>query len=142
MRLWSIHPKYLDSKGLVALWRETLLAKNVLQGKTKGYNNHPQLDRFKNQSSPTIAVNSYLNIIYKESLLRRYNFDKNKIDKHINNIKITVTFGQIKYEFNHLLKKLKERDLLNYNKYKDLIEIEPNPIFTTVPGEVESWERV
>ena len=47
MRLWSVHPKYLDSKGLVALWREALLAKQVLEGGTKGYRNHPQLDRFK-----------------------------------------------------------------------------------------------
>lgn len=27
MRLWSLHPRYLDSKGLVALWCEALLAK-------------------------------------------------------------------------------------------------------------------
>jgi hypothetical protein len=33
MRIWSLHPKYLDSKGLVALWRESLLAKNVLRDK-------------------------------------------------------------------------------------------------------------
>ncbi|WP_368086417.1 pyrimidine dimer DNA glycosylase/endonuclease V [Nitrosomonas sp. Nm34] len=26
MRLWSIHPKYLDAKGLLALWREGLQA--------------------------------------------------------------------------------------------------------------------
>lgn len=37
MRLWSIHPRYLDTKGLVALWRETLLlAQAVLFGNTKG----------------------------------------------------------------------------------------------------------
>jgi carboxyl-terminal processing protease len=29
MRLWSLHPKYLDAQGLVALWREALLAKAV-----------------------------------------------------------------------------------------------------------------
>ena len=40
MRIWSLHPKYLDAKGIVALWRETLLAKHVLEGKTKGYKNH------------------------------------------------------------------------------------------------------
>ena len=39
MRLWSIHPKYLDCKGLVALWREALLAKKVLRGKTRKYAN-------------------------------------------------------------------------------------------------------
>lgn len=46
MRLWTISFKYLDAKGLVALWREALLAKNVLAGLIKGYKNHPQLDRF------------------------------------------------------------------------------------------------
>jgi len=25
MRLWTLHPKYLDARGLVALWREGLL---------------------------------------------------------------------------------------------------------------------
>jgi len=44
MRIWSLHPKYLDSKGMVALWREALLAKQVLLNKTKGYKNHPQLN--------------------------------------------------------------------------------------------------
>lgn len=37
MRLWTLHPKYLDPKGLVALWRETLLAQRVLAGRTRGY---------------------------------------------------------------------------------------------------------
>jgi len=51
MRIWSIHPKYLDAKGLVALWRETLLAKHVLEGKTKGYTNHPQQKKNFNSRS-------------------------------------------------------------------------------------------
>jgi hypothetical protein len=33
MRLWSLHPEYLDANGLVALWREALLAQAFLQGK-------------------------------------------------------------------------------------------------------------
>ncbi len=49
MRLWSLHPKYLDRQGLLAVWREGLLAQKVLQGKTKGYKNHPQLKRFQQQ---------------------------------------------------------------------------------------------
>jgi hypothetical protein len=43
MRLWSVHPKYLDARGLVALWREGLLAQAVLRGRTSGYVRHPQL---------------------------------------------------------------------------------------------------
>jgi hypothetical protein len=60
MRLWSLHPKYLDAKGLVALWREALLAQAVLRGNTRGYQNHPQLLRFRQQSSPLSAIASYL----------------------------------------------------------------------------------
>ena len=37
MRLWTIHPRYLDSRGLVALWRESLLARAVLRSQTRGY---------------------------------------------------------------------------------------------------------
>jgi len=47
MRLWSLHPSYLDPQGLVAVWREGLLAQAVLRGQTTGYTRHPQLARFR-----------------------------------------------------------------------------------------------
>ena len=78
MRIWSVHPKYLDSKGLVALWRETLLAKHVLEGKTKGYKNHPQLHRFKASEKPIECINLYLSIVFEEAENRGFHFDKNK----------------------------------------------------------------
>jgi hypothetical protein len=78
MRLWSLHPEYLDTKGLVALWREALLAKHVLEGKTKGYKNHPQLDRFKQSVSPVEMINQYLAEVYIEASKRNYNFNKEK----------------------------------------------------------------
>ena len=37
MRLWSLHPGYLDARGLVALWHEGLLTQKVLGGTTRGY---------------------------------------------------------------------------------------------------------
>ena len=52
MRLWTLHPRYLDARGLVALWREALLAQKVLRGKTRGYRAHPQLQRFREQADP------------------------------------------------------------------------------------------
>jgi hypothetical protein len=79
MRLWSIHPQYLDSKGLIALWREGLLAKKVLEGKTKEYKNHPQLERFKNFKNPILAINSYLFYVLKETKLRNYKFNEKKL---------------------------------------------------------------
>ncbi|OPX58804.1 MAG: hypothetical protein A4E25_01477 [Methanobacterium sp. PtaB.Bin024] len=142
MRLWSLHPKYLDSKGLVAVWREGLLAKAVLNGKTKGYKNHPQLIRFKNQKEPLIFIDSYLNNVFKEARNRGYNFDHEKIGSQTTKKHITVTQGQMKYEFKHLKEKLKTRD---WDKYQELTQINlpiPNPIFRVIPGDVESWEKI
>ena len=67
MRLWSLHPRYLDAKGLVALWREALLAQKVLHGNTKGYRNHPQLTRFKQQQNPLAAIAAYLREVQREA---------------------------------------------------------------------------
>jgi len=142
MRIWSLHPKYLDVKGLVALWRETLLAKNVLSGNTKGYKNHPQLMRFKNTVNPIDSINQYLAEVYKESQRRGYNFNKDKIDYPYFVPKIPVTRGQIEYEKNHLLKKLKIRDEGRFYKLSKEIEVEVHPLFRIVEGGVEEWERV
>lgn len=143
MRLWSIHPKYLDTKGLLGLWRESLLAQKVLLGETKGYKNHPQLIRFKQTKDPILYIGTYLYYVYLEGERRGYKFDKSKIIKYDLNIeKIPVTDGQVKYEFNHLLKKLKERDYKKYEEIKDIKNIEVHPIFYIVPGDVEKWEKV
>ncbi|KPA09407.1 pyrimidine dimer DNA glycosylase /DNA-(apurinic or apyrimidinic site) lyase [Candidatus Magnetomorum sp. HK-1] len=142
MRLWSIHPEYLDSRGLVALWRETLLAKKVLQNKTRGYKNHPQLARFKNEINPILAINYYLKEIYNESLKRNYNFDKMKIGNKFYTRKINVTAGQIQYEFKHLLNKLKKRDFSRYESLERLENIKINSLFTEIPGSVETWEKI
>jgi hypothetical protein len=142
MRLWSIHPKYLDTKSLNAVWREALLAKKVLQNKTKGYKNHPQLLRFKKQQSPVDAINFYLKEIYEESKNRNFNFDQDKIGPIAHKNVIPVTDGQINYEFEHLLKKLKERDKIRYHLLKNNKDIELNPLFTIVSGKIESWEKV
>jgi len=132
MRLWSLNPKYLDAKGLIGLWREALLAKAVLEGKTTGYKFHPQLTRFKNFSDPIKAINLYLYFVYLEAKKRNYNFDKKKF--YVSNLEfklIAVSKNQIQFEFFHLLKKLKKRDkkrhfFLSKLKLKDL---ELNPIF-------------
>jgi len=137
MRLWSIHPKYLDSKGLVALWRESLLAKRVLEGKTFGYKQHPQLERFRHNSMS--LINSYLLYVNEEAKERGYNFDRSKIGK-LGREKITVTEGQILYEFQHLKNKLKIR---NSEKYEALLKVhivESHPVFTILKGPVEKWE--
>lgn len=140
MRIWSIHPKYLDAKGLVALWRETLLAKHVLQGKTKGYKNHPQLNRFKVCIDPVCAIDIYLTFVLNEAESRGYNFDASKIQRRRREIKIPVTIGQLAYEKKHLLSKLKVRDPEKFRQLQTMEIVEVHPLFRIIEGGVEEWE--
>lgn len=142
MRLWSIHPKYLDAKGLVALWREALLAQKVLRGQTKGYTKHPQLMRFENIEDPVGAIAFYLQYVADEAEKRNYNFNRNKIVKASYNKKISVTDGQIHYEFKHLLNKLLIRDPGKYSHIESVKNIESHPLFEIVAGDVEQWEKI
>lgn len=137
MRIWSVHPKYLDTKGLVALWRETLLAKHVLEGRTKGYLNHPQLDRFKQSDNPLGRINQYLATVYDEAINRGYNFDKGKINWNFETSAMIVTTGQIQYEKEHLLKKLNVRDPNRFDIVNALNKIEPHPMFKITHGGIE-----
>ena len=141
MRLWSLHPEYLDVKGLVALWREGIMARNVLNGKTKGYKNHPQLERFKRQDDPVLAIDTYLLNVHVESKRRKYNFKRDRIGFKFIDYKIEVTDGQMFYEFKHLKRKLKIRDPERYDLLINLDFLRPNPIFEVVKGDIESWER-
>ncbi len=140
MRLWSIHPKYLDPTGLVALWRESLLAKKVLQGKTKGYTNHPQLLRFKRQKDPVAAINNYLMHVWSEAQKRGYSFDASKFRK-TKTAEIKVTKGQLLYELKHLNRKLKERSVKFYKQIRNIEEPEPHPSFRMIKGKIEDWEK-
>lgn len=141
MRIWSLHPQYLDSKGLVALWRETLLAKKVLEGKTKGYKNHPQLIRFKKLKNPLDAISEYLEGIVDEADKRGYVFNRSKINSFKSASKISVTTGQISYELKHLLSKLKLRDPKLFKKIKSVKKIKLHPLFLRKKGKVEKWEK-
>lgn len=142
MRIWSLHPNYLDSKGLVALWRETLLAQNVLLDKTKGYKNHPQLKRFKTTNSPIDYLATYLHAIVDEAESRNYNFNRTKIVAPAQNLQITVTQGQLEYEFQHLQNKLKIRDPERFEKHQTLTKLKTHPLFTIIKGNVEDWEII
>lgn len=142
MRLWFIHPQYLDAKGLVALWREALLAKKVMEGKTLGYKNHLQLNRFKTTKNAINCINQYLSVIYYEAIRRGYCFDKMKIDWNFKPVKLPVSDGQVKYETKHLLNKLKVKDK---RKYRELIikkEILTHLLFEKTEGEIEDWEVI
>ncbi len=142
MRIWSLHPKYLDNKGLVALWRESLLAKHVLNGLTKGYKNHPQLIRFKDLINPTDGIDQYLSIVYGVALERGFNFDKSKINWDYNPCKMKVTSGQLSYEKAHLMNKLKTRNPKMYVKLVENNIWDAHPIFEVYQGEIEKWEVI
>src|SRR5690606_24884682 len=142
MRIWSVHPKYLDTKGLVALWREKLLTKHVLEGRTKGYRNHPQLIRFKQSDHPLDRINQYLATVYEEATRRGYTFDKEKIDWNFSSSLMKVTSGQLQYEKEHLLRKLNVRDPQRSDLVKAISKIDPHPMFKVVKGGIEAWEII
>jgi len=141
MRLCSLHSRYLDPQGLVALWRETLLAQTVLRGETHGYRNHPQLDRLKNHSAPLAAISLYLKAVHAEAEMRGYSFDKSKIKPAREAVTLTVTSGQMAYEWTHLQVKLKERSPVLFLKWSATEIPEAHPVFKVREGNVEPWER-
>jgi hypothetical protein len=142
MRIWSLHPQYLDAKGLVALWRETLLAQRVLLGETRGYRNHPQLARFKNHPDPLAAIAAYLQGVLREAEQRGYHFNASKILRKGTKARIRVTDGQIDYELVHLRKKLKVRDRAACERLAQTEHPLAHPLFNVVSGEVEDWEVI
>ncbi len=142
MRLWTIHPRHLDGKGLVALWREALLAQKVLRGQSLGYRHHPQLDRFRSQPVPLSAMAAYLQAVHAEAARRGYRFDPRKIGPRRSRARIVETRGQLLYEWQHLRRKLKRRDPGAYAQARRVRTPEPHPLFRIVPGPVRDWERV
>ncbi len=142
MRLWSLHPKYLDARGLVALWREALLARAVLRGKTRGYRNHPQLQRFLSQRSPVGAINAYLAAVHVESVVRGYSFNRRKIGPESKCARIVVTDGQVRHEWRHLMRKLSRRDPGLHRKWRGESTLQCHSSFRVRAGAVETWERV
>ncbi|MEM1662483.1 MAG: pyrimidine dimer DNA glycosylase/endonuclease V [Desulfurococcaceae archaeon] len=143
MRLWSIHPKYLDRVGLIALWREGLLAQKVLEGLTRGYVHHPQLIRFKSYSNPLLAIGTYLYYVYLEGVGRGYRFVKEKIRMYNVDIRkfIPVTRDQAIYELKLLIHKCERRDPVRAEWLKTIEIPELNPVFRLVEGSIADWEK-
>ena len=142
MRLWSLHPGYLDSAGLVALWREGLLAQRVLAGGTRGYRAHPQLERFRSHSNLRGAIAHYLEAVFSEARSRGYRFDPGRIEAPAApSTAIEVTEGQLRYERSHLARKLARRDPARLDRLVRDPLPDPHPSFAVVPGPIASWER-
>jgi hypothetical protein len=142
VRLWTLHPRYLDPQGLVALWREALLARAVLRDETRGYRQHPQLERFRAHASPRRAIDAYLAAVHDDATARGYAFDRRKIGALRKVAPITATNGQVQYEWAHLLRKLSVRNPAWFERWRDVEAPACHPLFVSVPGTVAAWERV
>ncbi|MFA5024336.1 MAG: pyrimidine dimer DNA glycosylase/endonuclease V [Patescibacteria group bacterium] len=141
MRLWSLHPGYLDRQGLLANWREGLLARKVLLGRTKGYRHHPQLQRFSATKNPISYLNAYLYILYQEAARRGYSFSLSKIAGPRSKGKISVSDGQLRYEGEHLRQKLLKRKGSGRLQLSGK-RIIPHPSFKIIVGPVADWEKM
>jgi hypothetical protein len=141
MRLWTLHPRYLDAAGLVAVWREALLAQQVLRGRTVGYRSHPQLVRFREQEHPLGCVAAYLKGIHEESRARGYRFDASKIGRRRSSDPLRETRGQLLHEWRHLKRKLRRRSPALFRLLQQVEVPEPHPLFRIVAGGVRDWER-
>ena len=142
MRLWTLHPRYLDAPGLVALWREGLLARAVLRGRTRGYRHHPQLLRFRRSGRPVACINRDLAAVHREAARRGYAFDRSRFGPVIAVEPIPETRGQLQHEWVHLLAKLRRRRPERYAALSGLVRPAPHPLFRIVPGAVREWERL
>ncbi|MGE5753733.1 MAG: pyrimidine dimer DNA glycosylase/endonuclease V [Deltaproteobacteria bacterium] len=141
MRLWTLHPKYLDAKGLVALWREALLAQAVLRNRTRGYARHPQIARFRESRTPVRCIAEYLKTVLAEGARRGYRFDARKIARGGRADPLIATAGQLDFEWSHLLDKVKRRDPEWFVRIEAIRRVEPHPLFHIVPGAIEDWEK-
>jgi hypothetical protein len=141
VRIWSLHPKYLDARGLVALWREGLLAQAVLKGETNGYVHHPQLLRFQEQRFPVGFIAQYLRVVNGEAVNRGYRFAADKISPSRAPSYLTVTRGRLEFEWHHLMEKLRTRDPKWQARLATVKAPQPHPLFRTVCGNVAQWEK-
>jgi len=143
MRLWTLHPRHLDAAGLVALWREALLAQAVLLGRTRGYTRHPQLQRFHAADDPVASIAGYLRVVAEEAASRSYKFDTARIVTIERPARpIAETKGQLLYEWEHLGRKLQRRSPEWFRDRGAGAKPTPHPLFRIVAGGVRDWERI
>lgn len=143
MRLWTLHPRHFDAAGLVALWREALLAQAVLLGRTRGYIRHPQLLRFRAATDPVACIAGYLRVIANEATVRGYSFNTARIVASGGPFRVMAeTKGQLLYEWKHLGRKVRRRSPQWYRSHIAGVQPMPHPLFRIVAGTVRDWERV
>lgn len=140
MRLWTLHPGYLDPQGLVALWREALLAQRVLLGATRGYRHHPQLERFRQARDPVASIASFLLAVAAEADERGYRFDRSLVVAEPATEQLEATTGQLSFEAQHLGSKLARRNPALLSRLPQAGTPKAHPLFRIVPGPPAPWE--
>lgn len=147
MRLWSIHPKYLDNRSLMVFWNDAILAKSSILGKIDFHS--PHFQRFKYIDNKEHVLNVYMKEIFLEGSKRNLNFDKNQIEDIfllplLTSDLIDLTYGQLKFEFELLVDKFKSTNnnealefLMNSYIKDDQIE---SLVFHLTDGPMESWD--
>jgi hypothetical protein len=118
-----------------------LLAQKVLAGGTRGYTRHPQLARFQAQPRPVAAIAAYLEGLAVEASTRGYRFDTSKISRSKDAKQLEETTGQLFYEWQHLMRKLRGRAPSLFRQFNRIQRPAPHPLFRIVPGEVRNWEK-
>jgi len=163
MRLWSLHPRYLDTAGLTAGWREALLAQRVLTGTTRGYRRHPQLERFWPGSAlagqagdaigrvggdvvpwPGDRIVAFLQAVADEAATRGHAYDRTRVagPSPGDVAPVPVAEGQVAYEWALLRAKLAVRSPAVLTHWAEVAVPEVHPLFTVVPGPVAPWEKL
>lgn len=159
MRLWTLHPRLLDRQGLTGAWREALLAQAALARRTKGYRNHPQLERFRDHGDPAAAIGAFLSGIALEATARGYRFDVSRIDRPLDAAPdadgapgelvlpfrlapIPATTDQRDHEWAHLRAKLADRSPEWLARWEHVAVPDLHLLFGLEDGPVASWERV
>lgn len=140
MRLWTLHPHYLDLAGLRALWQNGILAQKNIFAQKGGVELHPQLLRFQKTETPEKAIGTYLLYISEEAEHRGVHFDIKKILVPCRDIVLDETVGQIQYEWWHFLTQLKDRAPTKYEKLQLIQKPDAHPMFRIIPGNVKHWE--
>jgi hypothetical protein len=139
----------LDQKGLGALWNEGLGARTALRsrlsGASDGYSSHSQLERFVEHEKPLLALDAYLHHVCDEADLRGYSYNREKLCCRdlLSGFRIDSTTGQIRFEAEHLKRKLVKRKTEGRLRLPDgpLPNPREHPIFEIYLGPRERWEK-
>lgn len=149
MRLWSLHPSFLDRQGLLGQWREAIQAKNALLNPDHPSNiwHARQLQRFKESPAPMRNIAIFLHVVADEMILRGYHPNVSLIPYYPEKIPhyISVTSGQVDYEIKFLQAKLEKRNptfLPRLWNIRLLMFNQLNPVFKEVGGDIEPWEKL